>query len=195
VRRLWARDICGDFAFCPHCGAELALPAPVRELRKTVTVLFCDVTGSTSLGESVDPEALRGLLARYFERMRGIVERHGGTVEKFIGDAVMAVFGVPVLHEDEALRAVRAAAEMRDALPELGLQAPHRAQQRRGCHRHRRTTCDGGPSQRGRAAGAGCATRRGADWKATARSCGRTTALLSACSSAPSRSDDELPLR
>ena len=92
-------------------------------MRKTVTVLFCDVTGSTALGESVDPEALRGLLARYFERMQAIVERHGGTVEKFIGDAVMAVFGVPVAHEDDALRAVRAAAEMREALPELDVQA------------------------------------------------------------------------
>ncbi len=91
------------------------------EQRKTVTILFCDLTGSTSLGESLDPEALRVLLARYFERMKGIVERHGGTVEKFIGDAVMAVFGIPVLHEDDALRAVRAAVEMRDALPELGL--------------------------------------------------------------------------
>jgi class 3 adenylate cyclase len=91
--------------------------------RKTVTVLFCDVTGSTELGESVDPEALRELLARYFERMKTIVERHGGTVEKFIGDAVMAVFGVPAAHEDDALRAVRAAEEMRDALPELGVQA------------------------------------------------------------------------
>jgi len=117
------REIEGRFAFCPHCGAELAAGAPARERRKTVTVLFCDVTGSTSLGESVDPEALRGLLARYFKRMKAIVERHGGTVEKFIGDAVMAVFGVPVLHEDDALRAIRAAAEMRDALPELGLQA------------------------------------------------------------------------
>jgi tetratricopeptide (TPR) repeat protein len=75
------------------------------------------------LGESTDPEALRALLARYFERMRGIVESHGGTVEKFIGDAVMAVFGVPQAHEDDALRACRAAAEMRDALPELGVQA------------------------------------------------------------------------
>jgi class 3 adenylate cyclase/tetratricopeptide (TPR) repeat protein len=91
--------------------------------RKTVTVLFCDVTGSTELGESIDPEALRELLARYFERMKAIVERHGGTVEKFIGDAVMAVFGVPAAHEDDALRAVRAAAEMREALPELGLRA------------------------------------------------------------------------
>jgi class 3 adenylate cyclase/tetratricopeptide (TPR) repeat protein len=91
--------------------------------RKTVTVLFCDVTGSTELGDSIDPEALRGLLARYFDRMKAIVERHQGTVEKFIGDAVMAVFGVPTAHEDDALRAVRAAAEMRDALPELGVQA------------------------------------------------------------------------
>jgi len=90
--------------------------------RKTVTVLFCDITGSTALGETIDPERLRALLARYFERMEAIVERHGGSVEKFIGDAVMAVFGVPVVHEDDALRAVRAAVEMREALPELGLQ-------------------------------------------------------------------------
>ena len=87
-----------------------------------MTVLFCDLTGSTALGETLDPERLRALLAHYFERMKAIVERHGGTVEKFIGDAVMAVFGVPVLHEDDALRAVRSAVEMRDALPELGLQ-------------------------------------------------------------------------
>jgi len=117
------RESEGDFPFCPHCGAELTKPAASREQRKTVTVLFCDVTGSTALGESTDPEALRALLARYFERMKGIVERHGGTVEKFIGDAVMAVFGVPVVHEDDALRACRAAIEMRDALPELGVQA------------------------------------------------------------------------
>jgi len=87
-----------------------------------VTVLFCDLTGSTALGETLDPERLRALLARYFESMKTIVERHGGSVEKFIGDAVMAVFGVPLLHEDDALRAVRAAIEMRDAIPELGLQ-------------------------------------------------------------------------
>ena len=88
-----------------------------------MTILFCDVTGSTAMGERSDPEVLRGLLARYFERMRGIVESHGGTVEKFIGDAVMAVFGVPAAHEDDALRACRAAVEMRDALPELGVEA------------------------------------------------------------------------
>ena len=75
------------------------------------------LTGSTALGESLDPEPLRSLLARYFDRMKSIVERHGGSVEKFIGDAVMAVFGVPTVHEDDALRAVRSAAEMRDALP------------------------------------------------------------------------------
>jgi class 3 adenylate cyclase len=107
--------------FCPECGAPLTKPAAPREQRKTVTVLFCDVAGSTALGESTDPEALRALLARYFDRMKGIVERHGGTVEKFVGDAVMAVFGVPVVHEDDALRACRAAVEMRDALPELGI--------------------------------------------------------------------------
>src|SRR5713226_7755420 len=108
--------------FCDSCGAALEPATPSREQRKTVTVLFCDVTGSTALGETVDPESLRAMLARYCERMRAIVERHGGTVEKFIGDAVMAVFGVPVVHEDDALRAVRAAVEMRDALPELGVQ-------------------------------------------------------------------------
>jgi class 3 adenylate cyclase/tetratricopeptide (TPR) repeat protein len=95
---------------------------PSSEHRKVVTVLFCDVVGSTALGESVDPEALQGVLARYFERMQGIVKAYGGSVEKFIGDAVMAVFGVPVAHEDDALRACRAAAEMRDAFPELGVE-------------------------------------------------------------------------
>ena len=113
----------GDFAFCPYCGAQLSAAPRARELRKTVTVLFCDVAGSTSLGESVDPEALRAILVRYFDRIKGIVEGHGGTVEKFVGDAVMAVFGVPLLHEDDALRAVRASAEILEALPELGVQA------------------------------------------------------------------------
>ena len=111
----------GDFSFCPYCAAPFAEAAPAREQRKVVTVLFCDVTGSTELGERLDPEALRALLARYFERMKAIVEQHGGTVEKFIGDAVMAVFGVPVLHEDDALRALRAAVEMREAFPEVGI--------------------------------------------------------------------------
>src|SRR3954453_20630817 len=90
-------------------------------VRKTVTVLFCDLVGSTELGERLDPESLRSLMGRWHETMSAAIERHGGTVEKFIGDAVMAVFGVPVVHEDDALRAVRAAVEMRDALPELGV--------------------------------------------------------------------------
>ncbi|HZQ02765.1 MAG TPA: AAA family ATPase [Gaiellaceae bacterium] len=79
--------------FCDACGSSLAAPADAHEQRKTVTVLFCDVVGSTALGEAADPEALRALLARYFERMRAIVARHGGTVEKFVGDAVMAAAG------------------------------------------------------------------------------------------------------
>lgn len=116
-------EIPGEFPFCPYCGAAVSgVRGPSREHRKVVTVLFCDVTGSSALGEQLDPEALRSLLARYFERMKAIVERHGGSVEKFIGDAVMAVFGVPAVHEDDALRALRAAAEMRDALPALGVQ-------------------------------------------------------------------------
>lgn len=108
-----------DARFCSGCGAPLEQAPPGREVRKTVTIVFCDVTGSTALGERLDPESLRHVMARYFETMRAVVERHGGTVEKFIGDAVMAVFGVPALHEDDALRAVRAACEMRDALAAL----------------------------------------------------------------------------
>jgi class 3 adenylate cyclase len=84
-----------------------------------VTVVFSDVTGSTALGERLDPESLRRVLARYFDLASQVVERHGGSVEKFIGDAVMAVFGVPHVHEDDALRAVRAAAELREALEQL----------------------------------------------------------------------------
>src|ERR1700675_4415234 len=96
------------------CAAELPSTAhPQRELRKTVTVVFCDVTGSTTLGERLDPESLRRVMGRYFDEMKAALERHGGTVEKFIGDAVMAVFGIPYVHEDDALRGVRAAAEMR----------------------------------------------------------------------------------
>jgi class 3 adenylate cyclase/tetratricopeptide (TPR) repeat protein len=111
------RESPADFAFCPYCAAPLGGPEPAAgEVRKTVTVLFADVTGSTSLGERLDPESMRRVMGRYFDEMRAVLERHGGTVEKFIGDAVMAVFGVPTVHEDDALRGVRAAAEMRDAL-------------------------------------------------------------------------------
>jgi len=107
-----------DARFCSACGAALT-PSSGREVRKTVTVLFADVTGSTALGEQLDPESLRRVMARYFEVARRCLESHGGTVEKFIGDAVMAVFGVPTAHEDDALRALRAASELRDALGAL----------------------------------------------------------------------------
>ena len=95
--------------------------------RKTVTALFCDVADSTGLGERLDPETHRRVIARYFEEMRAVIEHHGGTVEKFIGDAVMALFGVPQMHEDDALRAVRAAAQMRQRIEELNaeLEAAH----------------------------------------------------------------------
>jgi class 3 adenylate cyclase len=104
--------------FCSVCGTRLAAP-PAAEIRKTVTIVFCDVTGSTELGERLDPESMRKVMGRYFDTMRAALERHGGSVEKFIGDAVMAVFGIPRLHEDDALRAVRAASDMRAALDEL----------------------------------------------------------------------------
>src|SRR5215204_7427338 len=107
------------FRFCGNCGASLEPVSAPREMRKTVSVVFSDVTGSTALGEQLDPESLRRVMGRYFDEMKAVVESHEGTVEKFIGDAVMAVFGIPVLHEDDALRAVRAAAEMREALKKL----------------------------------------------------------------------------
>lgn len=109
-----------DSRFCRSCGTPLAVEAPPEEeTRKVVTVLFSDVIGSTQLSEELDPESLRRMMARYFAEMQSVLERHGGVVEKFIGDAVMAVFGVPRANEDDALRAVRAAAEMREALGRL----------------------------------------------------------------------------
>ena len=116
------RESPDDFVFCPGCGAALA-PVSAREVRKVVTVLFCDLTGSTAIGERTDPEALRALMNRYYDTARGVLERHGGRVEKFVGDAVMAVFGIPVASEDDALRATRAAVELRDVVQELGLDA------------------------------------------------------------------------
>jgi len=94
-------------------------PEPTRDVRKTVAILFADVVDSSRLSHALDPEAFRDLLARYFGELSAIVRRHGGTVEKYIGDAIMAVFGVPILHEDDALRAVRAAVEIRDSLGAL----------------------------------------------------------------------------
>src|SRR5215470_8388975 len=109
--------------FCMSCATPLAVAERPREQRKVVTVLFCDLVGSTALGESNDPEVVRGRLSRTFENLRVILERHGGSVEKFVGDAVMAVFGIPTAHEDDALRAVRAASEMQDAIAEHALEA------------------------------------------------------------------------
>jgi class 3 adenylate cyclase/tetratricopeptide (TPR) repeat protein len=104
--------------FCPACGTP-ATPAAGAEGRKLVTVVFCDLVGSTELSEALDPETLRSVILRYFAAMRARIEEHGGTVEKFIGDAVMAVFGVPVMHEDDARRAAAAALGMLDALADL----------------------------------------------------------------------------
>jgi class 3 adenylate cyclase/tetratricopeptide (TPR) repeat protein len=105
------RENTSDARFCSACGSPLeAVPAA----RKTVTILFSDVVGSTTLGERLDPEATRLAMSRYFEAMRAVIERHGGMVEKFAGDAVMAVFGIPQLHEDDALRAVRTAVAMQE---------------------------------------------------------------------------------
>src|ERR1700716_103385 len=91
----------------------------MREQRKLVTVLFADVVGSTALADSSDPEVVRGRMARHFQRIAEISEAHGGTVEKFAGDAAMVVFGVPAVHDDDAERAVRAAIEIRDGAAEL----------------------------------------------------------------------------
>jgi class 3 adenylate cyclase/tetratricopeptide (TPR) repeat protein len=115
---------CGEenpdrFRLCGYCGAELAPPPPAREERRTVTIVFSDLKGSTNLGEALDPESLREVMSRYFEDQTRALRRHGGTVEKFIGDAIMAVFGLPRLHEDDALRAVRAANEMQRSLAAL----------------------------------------------------------------------------
>src|SRR3954451_9466614 len=111
-------SVCGEESpprarVCWACGqAFAAAREPLREVRKTVTVVFCDLAGSTVLAADSDPEALRRVLPRYFEEMRCVLEQQGGTVETFIGDAVMAVFGTPVVREDDAVRAVRAAIEM-----------------------------------------------------------------------------------
>ena len=115
------RETADEARFCSACGSPLEVE-PAADVRKTVTVVFCDLVGSTSLGERTDPEALRELMSRYHAELRSILERHGGSVEKFVGDAAMAVFGLPQVHEDDALRAVRAAIEMRDAVVMLGLE-------------------------------------------------------------------------
>jgi class 3 adenylate cyclase/predicted ATPase len=118
---------CGEenppkFRLCGFCGTPLQAEAPAQEVRKLVSILFCDLKGSTSLGEALDPESLREVMNRYFEVMSAAITRHGGTIEKYIGDAVMAVFGLPKVHEDDALRAVRAAQAMQDGLRDLNVE-------------------------------------------------------------------------
>ena len=108
-------ELPGEFPFCPFCGAPLtAEPSARREERKVVTVVFADLVGFTARAERLDPEDVRALLSPYHERLRAELERFGGTVEKFIGDAVMALFGAPVAHEDDPDRAARAALAIRD---------------------------------------------------------------------------------
>src|SRR5947208_841404 len=105
------------FRLCGMCGAALVPTASrPREERKVVTILFTDLVGSTARAEGLDPEDVRATLSSYYAQLRAELERHGGTVEKFIGDAVMAVFGAPVSHEDDAERAVRAALAIRDSI-------------------------------------------------------------------------------
>ncbi|MFB7650612.1 MULTISPECIES: adenylate/guanylate cyclase domain-containing protein [unclassified Streptomyces] len=110
----------GNARFCPHCGEPVAAASTRQgEERRPVTVLFCDLVGSTALSGRLDPETLRSVVLRYFEAVRIPIEAHGGTVEKFIGDAVMAVFGIPRLHENDALRAASAALEALGAVERL----------------------------------------------------------------------------
>jgi class 3 adenylate cyclase/tetratricopeptide (TPR) repeat protein len=105
--------------FCLACGSQLEAAPPPQEFRKIVTIVFSDLKGSTAMGEKLDSESLREVMTRYFDAMSAELERHGGVVEKFIGDAIMAVFGLPKLHEDDALRAVRAASDMQAAQEKL----------------------------------------------------------------------------
>src|ERR1700730_5904172 len=130
MRQAWQMVTCPSCAtenreaarFCDRCGALLDITVEQHELRKTVTVLCADVTGSPALGERLDAESFRRVMARYFDEARRVIERHGGTVEKFIGDAVMAVSRSPEVHEDDAVRAVRAASELQTAIRELNVE-------------------------------------------------------------------------
>jgi len=108
-----------DFAFCPKCATALTAPRAIPEERKVVTTLFCDLVGFTAMSETADPEDVDALLGNYFARATKVIESHGGTVEKFIGDAVVGVFGVPAVHEDDSERAVRAGLRILEALEGL----------------------------------------------------------------------------
>ena len=120
------KELPGEFPFCPFCAAPLAEKPPATQLeeRKVVSVLFCDLVGFTAASEAADPEDVRARIRPYHARLRSEIQRHGGTVEKFIGDAVMAVFGAPVAHEDDAERAVRAGLAILDAIADLNAANP-----------------------------------------------------------------------
>ncbi len=120
------KELPGEFPFCPFCAAPLAevAPTPALEERKVVSVLFCDLVGFTAASELQDPEDVRARIRPYHTRLRHEIERYGGTVEKFVGDAVMAVFGAPVAHEDDAERAVRAGLRILEAIAELNEHDP-----------------------------------------------------------------------
>src|SRR5436309_8787167 len=110
--------------FCLTCGSALADRSPPTEERKVVSVLFVDLVGFTAASDRADPEDVRARLRPYHAMLKREIERYGGTVEKFIGDAVMAVFGAPVAHEDDAERAVRSALRIAEAIPELNDEYP-----------------------------------------------------------------------
>jgi class 3 adenylate cyclase/tetratricopeptide (TPR) repeat protein len=114
------RENPGDSRFCSGCGVGLS--APTVERRKLVTSVFCDLSGSTALGEAADSEIVFALMRSYFDHARAALERHGGAVEKFIGDAVVGMFGVPEAHEDDALRACRAALEIQERIAKLNVE-------------------------------------------------------------------------
>jgi class 3 adenylate cyclase len=123
--------VCGEpnparASYCLNCGSQLPAARPAsRPARKTVTVVFTDLAGSGALGQRLDPESLAVVMARWFDHLRAVLERHGGRVQKFVGDAVVAVFGIPVVNEDDALRAVRAAAGLRGGLGPLNEELEH----------------------------------------------------------------------
>jgi class 3 adenylate cyclase len=128
------KELPGEFSFCPFCGAPLTAQPDTSSLeeRKVVSVLFCDLVGFTAASEQVDPEDVRARLQPYHARLREEIERFGGTVEKVVGDAVMAVFGAPVAHEDDAERAVRAGLRILEAISELNGADPNALQVRVG---------------------------------------------------------------
>ena len=173
---------------CGYCGAPLVAGSPPPEIRRTVTIAISDLKGSTALGEKLDPESVFGILALYFDAMRLIFESHGGTIEKIIGDAIVAVFGLTATGDDDALRAVRAAAETQVALGVLNEQLDRRW----GVRLVNRTGIatgevavtasgagDGGPGWRGHVSDSVKSGHRGAGRPGDTPGCDRAGACLS----------------